>query len=434
MKKLLLLVVFSILIKPIYAQTGTTATGTSAGTAGDHNSHYGFFSGNASTNLAFYNSFFGAFSGRSNSSGYFNTAVGASSLFSNFSGTYNTAAGYVALYYNSSGAYNNASGAFALYNNSTGSFNTATGTDALALNTTGFYNTASGNRSLYANTTGGYNSAFGYNAGPTVNNLSNTTAIGNGAKTSASNQVRIGNSSVTSIGGQVSWSTLSDGRFKRDIKENVSGLDFINQLRPVTYIVDTEAYDAFLGIPDSLRQKQSSARKAAIRQTGFIAQEVEAAINKTGFVFHGVEVPQNENDHYSIRYAEFVVPLVKAVQELTVKAEAQQKKIDLLLNQLNKSNQINQELLSDGAILLFQNAPNPFTEGTDIKMILPEDVHQANLIIYNLEGKQLKSVPVQTRGNAVVKFAGHELSAGIYIYTLIADGKIIDTKKMILTK
>ncbi len=433
MKKLILLVALLIIFSATFAQTGTTATGVSSGTAGDYNSHYGYSSGNSSTSTAIYNSFFGAFSGRFTSTGYFNTAVGASSLYTNSAGQYNTATGYVALYYNT-GSYNTASGVWALYNNSTGNFNTATGTDALALNTSGLYNTAEGNRSLYTNTTGSYNSAFGYNAGTTTNNLSNTTSIGNGAKSSASNQVRIGNSSVTSIGGQVSWSTLSDGRFKRDVQENVSGLDFINQLRPVSYIVDAEAYDAFLGIPDSLRQKQFAARKAPVRQTGFIAQEVEAAITKTGFVFHGVEVPQNEKDHYSIRYAEFVVPLVKAVQELTAKAEAQQKKIDLLLNQLDKNNQIKSELLSDGAIVLFQNTPNPFSVGTEIKMMLPEDVYQASLIIYSLEGKQLKSVLLQTRGNAVVNLAGHELSAGIYIYALIADGKVIDTKRMILTK
>jgi len=56
-----------------------------------------------------------------------------------------------------------------------------------------------------------------------------------------------GNSSVSSIGGQVDWSTLSDGRFKKDVKEIESGLDFILSLRPATYTVDKQAINKFAG-------------------------------------------------------------------------------------------------------------------------------------------------------------------------------------------
>ena len=52
-----------------------------------------------------------------------------------------------------------------------------------------------------------------------------------------------------------------------------------------------------------------------IRRTGFIAQEVEKAADETGFNFDAVKRPQNDKDHYSLSYEEFVVPLVKAVQE-----------------------------------------------------------------------------------------------------------------------
>ena len=54
---------------------------------------------------------------------------------------------------------------------------------------------------------------------------------------------------------------------------------------------------------------------SSIVRTGFIAQEVEAAAQKVGFDFDGVSTPENETDLYGIRYAEFVVPLVKAMQE-----------------------------------------------------------------------------------------------------------------------
>jgi hypothetical protein len=75
--------------------------------------------------------------------------------------------------------------------------------------------------------------------------------------------------------------------------------------------------------PDSLRLPESERLKEAEIQSGFIAQEVEAAALSTGYDFHGVDKPQNDTSHYGLRYAEFVVPLVKAVQE-------QQEQIELL--------------------------------------------------------------------------------------------------------
>ena len=50
-----------------------------------------------------------------------------------------------------------------------------------------------------------------------------------------------------------------------------------------------------------------------------------AAAKKAGFTFSGVDVPKNENDYYGLRYAEFTVPLVKAIQELAAQNEEQKK-------------------------------------------------------------------------------------------------------------
>lgn len=381
-----------------------------------------------------YNTALGTDAMRNSTTTSWNVAIGYKSLYNN-RGHYNTATGYQALYSNDDGHYNTANGYLALYSNTTGDYNIAVGYRALYANTTGIYNAGVGRGALDRITTGHYNSALGLYAGPTDGTVSNTTALGYAAVPTASNQVRIGNSAVGSIGGQVSWSTLSDGRFKRDIKEDVSGLEFIKKLRPVSYSIDREAVDKFLRIPDSLRI-QPQQRMAPKRQTGFVAQEVEAIVKKTGYVFHGVEAPQSESDHYSIRYAEFVVPLVKAVQELTVMLEAQHREIVALKEQLTspKSNillPLNEASMT-GAVL-YQNNPNPFTVDTEIVMSLPEHVQQATLIVYNMEGKQLKVMPILNRGKTGAKIQGQELQAGMYIYSLIADGMIIDTKRMILT-
>ena len=93
---------------------------------------------------------------------------------------------------------------------------------------------------------------------------------------------------------------------------------------------------------------------------------------------------------------------------------------------------IEEETLSSEAIL-YQNNPNPFTEDTEIKYFLPENVKSAMLYIYNMQGNRIKSIPLHNRGEANETIYGSELPAGMYIYALITDGKEIDTKRMFLT-
>lgn len=331
---------------------------------------------------------------QSNTNAQGNTAVGANALKTNTTGAWNTATGFDALYSNTTGGDNVANGFHALYNNTTGGSNTAIGQQALAANTAGSYNTVSGKYALFKNTTGNYNVASGYqalynntygtgavavganalhdatapgssvavgrNAGYNNTGTGNTnigsqnnsgsysdcTTLGFGAQSTASKQVRIGIltgiSTPNSIGGAVAWTNLSDGRFKTNIQENVPGLAFIGQLRPVTYTIDDAKLSAFIygdQKPTEIGrelQENNQEPKTTIR-TGFIAQEVEAAAIKSGFDFDGVDKPQNEKDLYGLRYAEFVVPLVKAVQEQQAIIESQNEKIEkltLLVQQL----------------------------------------------------------------------------------------------------
>ena len=75
---------------------------------------------------------------------------------------------------------------------------------------------------------------------------------------------------------------------------------------------------------------QSQFDKEKYRYTGFIAQEVERAANEVGFDFSGVDKPQNDKDYYGLRYAEFVVPIVKAIQEQQSEIEILKEQIELL--------------------------------------------------------------------------------------------------------
>ncbi len=87
-------------------------------------------------------------------------------------------------------------------------------------------------------------------------------------------------------------------------------MNFVIKLKPVSY--------------NYLAEGQSG-----IQYTGLIAQDVESSLTELGLKFSGLDKPKNEDDFYSLRYAEFTGPLIKAIQE-------QQKLIEDLQQQINE--------------------------------------------------------------------------------------------------
>lgn len=305
----------------------------------------------------------------SNTGGSHNSGIGYRALYSNTIGEYNLAIGYLNSSSNVSANFNTSVGAYALFSNKTGTSNVAVGWEAMYYGT-GSSNTAAGYRAMHNITTGNYNTAIGYEAGKTHKTgsymtfigtmadasavgFSESTAIGFNSRITASKQIRFGNSFTAAIGGSRSWSNVSDTRLKTEIEENVPGLAFINKLRPVIYTVDEAAADNILNIDQSAVTEQqdgiAEARQFAVpvKSAGFIAQDVEKAARAAGFDFDGIDLPQHENDLYGIRYALFVVPLVKAVQELDEKQQQKAETVQLLKKQLSELKEVYRRLIQE---------------------------------------------------------------------------------------
>ena len=81
-----------------------------------------------------------------------------------------------------------------------------------------------------------------------------------------------------------------------------------------------------------------------------------------------------------------------------------------------------------------QNVPNPFSGKTDIAIYLPEKIKTAMLYIYDLSGKQIEQHVIEGRGDTVMTIYADKMNAGMYIYSLIADNKVMSTKRMIVVK
>jgi trimeric autotransporter adhesin len=443
--------------------TNNTASGFSAlfsNTTASNNTAYGYQSLYTNT-TGYSNTAIGLSSLYSNTDGFQNIALGVQALYSNTDGYGNIANGNVALYHNTignyniangynamisniTGSYNTISGYVALYSSTSGSSNTVYGSTAMYNNSSGSNNTAIGSGALFGNGSGSNNTALGNGADVSTGNLSNATAIGNGAIVGLSNKIRLGNSAVTIIEGNAMY-TVSDGRFKTNITDNVKGLEFINKLRPVQYNFEAKKFDEFLSTNSSDEIKKrveqtdySSAEK--IRYDGFIAQEVESAAKETGYQFNGIHVPQNDNDNYSLAYSEFVVPLVKSVQELSKQNDdlkSQLATVNARLDALEKGqgSSIDSKSTSGSlnSTMLEQNTPNPFSQSTTIRYSIPDGTQNAQLVITDLTGKVLKTYSISSgAGQQVIN--GNELKAGSYIYSFTVNGKIMDTKQMVITK
>jgi hypothetical protein len=209
----------------------------------------------------------------------------------------------------------------ALRFNTTGSYNTALGNGASGINTTGVGNTAVGYQALYGNTTGGYNVCVGRNSG---NNASysadyntfmgygsgrNTTtgsanlAIGIDSGTdavfnitTASYRAVIGDNSITNAYVKVAWTVTSDARDKTNIVPIGHGLDFVQQLNPVSY---------------NFKKSREDDTAHGSKRYGFLAQEILALEGQDNVII-------DNEDEENLKYqGEALVPvLVKAIQEL----------------------------------------------------------------------------------------------------------------------
>lgn len=87
-----------------------------------------------------------------------------------------------------------------------------------------------------------------------------------------------------------------------------------------------------------------------------------------------------------------------------------------------------------GEAVLYQNTPNPFSAETVIEYQVPTNAKSAYIYVFNLNGEMLQSYALTQYGHGNVTVSGGTLAAGMYVYSLVVDGQIVDTKQMILTK
>lgn len=218
----------------------------------------------------------------------------------------------------------------------------------------------------------------------------------------------------------------SDEKIKENIKPLTNALSQIKKVKSYKYDIKKEHYkDAPENKKDKLRRKDN---------IGFLAQELQE-------IYPELVIKDEDSGLLGINYVGMVPVLVEAMKEQQYEIESLKKEIESLKtdccepklksSQKNETTSVKNEDINSCS--LQQNEPNPFRESTTIKYYLPKQTLSAMISIYDMNGTQLKQIEITQTGNGSIMIHGGELKAGMYLYALIANGQLIDTKQMILT-
>ena len=229
------------------------------------------------------------------------------------------------------------------------------------------------------------------------------------------------------------WKIASDKRLKKDVTEFKDGLEVLRKVNPVWY-----KYTGAAGMPTEQAY------------VGIVAQDMQKVAPYTIGTFTHTDDKGAKSDYLNYDAGALTYILVNAVKEQQSAIEQKDARIKALEKGLSDLEQRLAKLeaapsgarlssdktagsLAAGAVLR-QNRPNPFHEKTIIEYELPEASSQAALFIYNLQGEQLKRIDIGDKRRKSVELDGNTLPAGLYLYSLVVDGKVTDTKQMVLTK
>ena len=145
-------------------------------------------------------------------------------------------------------------------------------------------------------------------------------------------------------------------------------------------------------------------------------------------------VYEQEDGTKCINYVEMVPILVQAINELKGEIEELRAGGDDRTKKAADNNSGGDSAEKLLLLSLGQNKPNPFSNATTIEVCIPEDVQKAFIYVYDLQGKKVEQIDVAARGKQNVQFTSANLTDGMYLYSLIADGKVVETRRMIVER
>jgi hypothetical protein len=217
----------------------------------------------------------------------------------------------------------------------------------------------------------------------------------------------------------------SDRKLKNNIAPLTHALDKIMLLKPSTYTFKTDEFSG-LSLPRTpqmglIAQDVEQLFPELIKESGLPGRDEEGKVFATGETFKAVN------------YISLVPLLISAMQEQQQQIAEQRELIHELMQKVSTATGINEVKGADG-FSMSQNEPNPFKGETTVHYTLPDKVRNAQMNVYDLSGKQIASFPLTEKGSSAITLSSEKLAAGIYIYSIVADDKIVDSKRMVVSQ
>jgi hypothetical protein len=323
------------------------------------------------------------------------------------------------------------------------------GKSAASALTTGDENVIIGKGAASSLTSGSSNTVIGEGT-LTGSNRTNGIVIGNGAVVTLDNCAVIGNSSVTKIGigktpsssnileFQVTTAKLTTGGVwtnasDRKLKDNITQLDKKEILEKINNL--------------EVARWHYKADKEMKTYIGPFAKDFYAAfktgddstistIDPAGVALVAIQALSEKNDELKSEVGDLKAEDGRQKSEIeNLKSEISSLKSELAKQNSGTHDGMIRVSVSEESneALLGQNLPNPFENSTIIPFRIPKECHNATIIIAESTGKILRAIPVSCKETQLSLEAG-TLAAGGYSYSLIVDGRTVETKQMVLTK
>jgi len=245
----------------------------------------------------------------------------------------------------------------------------------------------------------------------------------------------VGDLTVTgSINGVVlgsAASSASNSKAITSVKENVTD-DYIDKLEALnvsSFYLDNNAYIRPQSISKGDTLELAKEMGAVEKQTfeklhyGLDAEQMKE-------VFPDL-VYELEDGSQRINYMEMVPILIQTISGLNARIKELESACGI--NSTKAVSKIAKAADTE-TVQLCQNTPNPFNESSSISMTIPESASSAVLSFYDASGKPLKQEDVSGTGSTTVTINASDFNPGIYLYSLVVDGKLISTKRMIVSR
>lgn len=243
-----------------------------------------------------------------------------------------------------------------------------------------------------------------------------------------------GNVKVTgSLQGNVVNSAEVNAKSTQTLRPINSALDGIASANPFMYIVRTQVPGIGTGVVPDSATLTGTVAPTSDPVVSFGKSYYALDVNAVKQSFPALIIKDAQGNEY-VNYTQLVPILVQAIKELKTELDDLKEAVASSgTRKVNAATNIATNTLDEGWGSISQNTPNPFTGQSTVRVSVPDDASDAYVDILTLNGASVKRIPV-SNGLSEVSLSSFEFAPGTYLYTLVVNGKVSETRRMVVSR